>query len=293
MAMRTSAQTIATLLLELVHKHPIRDVHVATDALEPPELAFVVHFPILAIPLRGQYEVELELDGNVAVVATKPGEVVLSPPNCWTKPSWRPPLDAIHLSFGRQHVGASHVVSRRGGEEEVSAEKASVPRSFGSPAQKTLDAILETIRYDRSSRAIAHLVNGLLICIANELNNPRDEHMGRAQKLFQDICTYIQHNYHEPLTRDSVAAKYRISPNHVSRVFNSEGHTRFTDYLTTVRVDRAKFLLQRYPLTVNEVAVRCGFSEVGYFCRVFKRVTSQTPSEFRNALTEREVQVAG
>lgn len=291
--MKTSAQTIATLLLELVRKHPIREVFVATDALGPPELAFVVHFPILAIPLRGQYEVELELGGKVATVATKPGEVVLSPPNCWTKPSWRAPLDAIHLSFGRQHVGASHVVCRRGGEGEVSAEKAAVPRSFGSPAQKTVDAILETIRFDRSSQAVPHLVNGLLICIANELNNPRDEHMGRAQKLFQDICTYIQHNYHEPLTRDSVAAKYRISPNHVSRVFNSEGHTRFTDYLTTVRVDRAKFLLQRYPLTVNEVAVRCGFSEVGYFCRVFKRVTSQTPSEFRNALTERDVPVAG
>jgi AraC-like DNA-binding protein len=56
---------------------------------------------------------------------------------------------------------------------------------------------------------------------------------------------------------------------------------RFTDYLTWVRLDRAKYMLRHHDRTLGEVAQSCGFSDIGYFCRVFKRKTKLTPTAYR------------
>lgn len=53
------------------------------------------------------------------------------------------------------------------------------------------------------------------------------------------------------------------------------------DYIAWVRIDRAKFMLKKYQFRLSEVAERCGFQDVNYFCRVFKTKTGMTPSEYR------------
>lgn len=55
----------------------------------------------------------------------------------------------------------------------------------------------------------------------------------------------------------------------------------FIDYLHWVRLGKAKMILQKYHLNVNEVAHRCGYSDASYFCRLFKRQFEVTPSEYR------------
>jgi YesN/AraC family two-component response regulator len=56
---------------------------------------------------------------------------------------------------------------------------------------------------------------------------------------------------------------------------------RFNDYLNLVRVNRAKFMLQNYSLTLKEIAANCGYSDAAYFCRVFKKTSNITPTEYR------------
>jgi AraC-like DNA-binding protein len=55
----------------------------------------------------------------------------------------------------------------------------------------------------------------------------------------------------------------------------------FIDYLIHVRIARSKFLLCNYNFKLEDVAVRCGFRDAPYFCRVFKRLTKATPIEYR------------
>jgi YesN/AraC family two-component response regulator len=64
-------------------------------------------------------------------------------------------------------------------------------------------------------------------------------------------------------------------------LFRKEGFMRFNDYLNLVRVNRAKFMLQKYGLTLKEIAFDCGYSETAYFCRVFKKTCKVTPSQYR------------
>ena len=60
---------------------------------------------------------------------------------------------------------------------------------------------------------------------------------------------------------------------------------QFNDYLNLVRVNRAKFILRNYGMSLKEVAASCGYSDAAYFCRVFKRISKMTPTEYRNQRT--------
>jgi transcriptional regulator GlxA family with amidase domain len=51
--------------------------------------------------------------------------------------------------------------------------------------------------------------------------------------------------------------------------------------LTMLRIERARELLQKEPLSIKEVSSRTGFSNSNYFAKVFRRITGQSPSEFQ------------
>ena len=61
---------------------------------------------------------------------------------------------------------------------------------------------------------------------------------------------------------------------------------RFCDYLTYVRIDRAKFMLHKYDMNLSEIADRCGFSDSAYFCRVFKKIVGKTPTKYRQSIAD-------
>src|SRR6185369_14424520 len=107
---------------------------------------------------------------------------------------------------------------------------------------------------------------------------------GRGQGFFERVCVYLQGNYANEVSRDSVAREFNVSPNHLSRVFQKHGHMRFIDYLTCVRIARAKYLLCHYDLKLEDIAIRSGFRDAPYFCRVFKRLAKTTPLEYRAAM---------
>jgi len=48
-----------------------------------------------------------------------------------------------------------------------------------------------------------------------------------------------------------------------------------------VRVNRAKFMLRNYPMTLKEVAANCGYTDIAYFCRIFKKIVKLTPTQYR------------
>lgn len=107
---------------------------------------------------------------------------------------------------------------------------------------------------------------------------------GRASALYEAIRTHVQEHFRLPLGREAVAERFRVTPSHVSRLFQRHGAVGFNDYVTCVRIDRAKRLLRFRRRTVGEVAAACGFADVAYFCRVFKQVTGITPGAYRERM---------
>ena len=97
---------------------------------------------------------------------------------------------------------------------------------------------------------------------------------------------YIKAHYPEALTLQSISDALQISPYYLCHIFKCSANTGVMEYLNTCRIEAAKKLLQAENMSVKDVAFRVGFSDPNYFCRVFKRTTSLTPSAFKNLENE-------
>jgi AraC-like DNA-binding protein len=113
------------------------------------------------------------------------------------------------------------------------------------------------------------------------LSAPPSGSIHRAQRMYDSMRLYIQENSHLPISRDSVAAYFGLTPNHVSRLFRENGGVGFNETLNLARIDRAKSMLGQYGTPLKEIAQHCGFASTAYFCRTFKRLTRRTPSDYR------------
>jgi two-component system response regulator YesN len=93
---------------------------------------------------------------------------------------------------------------------------------------------------------------------------------------------FISHYYMNPeLSLNDVAAEVNLSPSHFSLVFSQENDLSFKEFLTEIRIHRAKELLRTTSLGATEIAIQIGYSDPHYFSYVFKKNTGMSPTDFR------------
>ncbi len=277
---RRAAARIARQLATMLRCR-LQHVHVAKPVSAPPSLAFQVGFPRLSLTVAGRDEMELDLGQGPQTLSVATGQAVYVPPNAWNRPAWSQPVTVAHFLFGKTHLGISLV--RHGGQSPEPARRqiSTTHCALGEPIPALLHA-LNALTETRHARVRARLVEALIESSLVLLQAPPPTApVRKAENTYRQICFYLQTHFQEPLTRDSVAAQFRVNPSHLSRLFRQEGLMSFVDYLTWVRTDRAKALLKHRELTLTEVAQRCGFADTAYFCRVFKQKTRQTPTAYR------------
>ena len=94
---------------------------------------------------------------------------------------------------------------------------------------------------------------------------------------------YIEEHYSENISLSGIASHIHMSKNHFSYLFRKETGHSFNDYLTEVRINKAKLLLtspQTY--TIAEIAEMTGFNDTGYFGKVFKKSTGMSPIHYKS-----------
>ena len=98
----------------------------------------------------------------------------------------------------------------------------------------------------------------------------------------EEAKAYIDQNYaREDISLNTVAASVNVSPNHFSTVFSQETGETFIEYLTAVRMEKAKELLRSTSLKSSEVGYQVGYKDPHYFSYLFKKTQNMTPREFR------------
>ena len=80
---------------------------------------------------------------------------------------------------------------------------------------------------------------------------------------------------------EDLAAKLRVSPFHLSRIFSREFGVSIIEMLTAIRVEHAQELLREGRISVKEVAGRNGFADANYFAKVFRRRVGISPTAFQ------------
>ncbi len=99
--------------------------------------------------------------------------------------------------------------------------------------------------------------------------------------LIKKARTYIKSNITEPIRLEDLAKHLNVSPFYLCRQFQKHVKVRFTEYITRLRVERAKQLLLNQNNRISEVAFEAGFQSIPHFNRSFKRVTGVTPTLWR------------
>lgn len=99
---------------------------------------------------------------------------------------------------------------------------------------------------------------------------------------FLHICDYIEDHCSEDLTLDGVADMCGFSKFYFSRLFKQFTNVSFYKYVNQKRIAKAAELLIEPKRPITDVALRCGFSSLSSFIRMFKIIKGCTPTEFRN-----------
>ncbi|MGG4145201.1 response regulator [Paenibacillus algorifonticola] len=104
----------------------------------------------------------------------------------------------------------------------------------------------------------------------------------RSSSSIHEIARYIEEHYKEDITLSDISAKFHFNREYISRRFRQEFGETLIEYLNRIRVEKAKILLLNKNHKITEVAQLVGYQDEKYFSRVFKKVTGQTPKEYRN-----------
>ena len=221
----------------------------------------------------------IERDGQPRSITPKRGDAVLIPSNCWNRPDWTEASTVLNLLFGRNQIGLSLVQHDGRGTAPPHVVKATVHSALDGPMADMLNALLGLPVNIHGAAAL--LVEALLKTCLEMMLRPVPMPGGKSAGFYESLCMYVQEHFHLPLSRSSVAQHFRVSPNHISRVFKKNGRVTFNNYVNYSRVDRAKYLLKLHNQTVDEISAACGFADTAYFCRVFKAKTKLTPTAYR------------
>ena len=94
---------------------------------------------------------------------------------------------------------------------------------------------------------------------------------------------YINLHFGRDITLDDVSREVDISPYYFSKLFKEETGENFIEYLTNIRIDKAKELLSETELSMKEICAQIGYSDPNYFSRAFKKNVGVTPTEYKES----------
>lgn len=101
-----------------------------------------------------------------------------------------------------------------------------------------------------------------------------------SNKIVQATKEYLEAHYTEDISLEDVAEQVNISPQYFSKLIKKNTGFNFIDWLSMLRVKKAKELLSNSDLSVKEVCFMVGYKDPNYFSRIFKKRLGITPSDF-------------
>jgi AraC-like DNA-binding protein len=104
---------------------------------------------------------------------------------------------------------------------------------------------------------------------------------------------YVRKNLYGELGLELVAEEVGLSPQYLSKRFKEEYGKSFTEYVTTERIHKARFLLGTTDMSVKAICSSIGYADANYFSRVFKKETGMTPQQYRDRVSDSTVSSIG
>lgn len=137
-----------------------------------------------------------------------------------------------------------------------------------------LDSMIQTWEAGEYFRS-AIMLQTLLISIKD--TEKKDYRISNLNEIYQ----YIQEHYAEPLELNHLAKIYGTSDSYFSRTFKQHFGIAPMAFVNKIRLHYARLFLTTSNMRIHDIALRCGFEKLEYFCYVFKKSEGCTPSQYR------------
>lgn len=108
-----------------------------------------------------------------------------------------------------------------------------------------------------------------------------EKKIDKNRVLMQNICDYLEEHYMDDISLEQASDHIGFSSFYFSKLMKEYLNMSYVDYLTSIRIRKAKELLDKTHKTVSEIAFEVGYTDANYFTRVFKRMEGVTPSNYK------------
>ena len=158
--------------------------------------------------------------------------------------------------------------------EHIAYEKGGMTYQFNS-RNDYLTTIMNLSDYDQMK---SWFVEKITAAARNALSK-REESSNNVVDIAKE---YIKQNYSKAINLDEVSYYVNISPYYFSKIFKEGTGENFIEYLTNIRIEKAKELLSTSDYSMKEICVMVGYSDPNYFSRSFKKNVGVTPTEYKD-----------
>ncbi len=118
------------------------------------------------------------------------------------------------------------------------------------------------------------------LVLSDGLNEEALQYYARLQR----VQRFVEENYSEEISLDRAAGIAGMERTSFSRFFSSKVGVSFTQWLTKVRIAKARDLMKKSNYSISDITYAVGFSDLRTFGRAFKKLTDLTPLQFKKTV---------
>ena len=157
---------------------------------------------------------------------------------------------------------------------ELEEYRDSVDEEFASPR-----LVCERLLCLKTTERMYRLVEQFYIAYSEAARKKRSNPFSAV---ISQIKSCIHVRFAENLTVSTIAGEVYLTPTYICLLFKQETGMTINDYLTEVRIKKAKEFLQQPQMKLYDICFAVGYTSPSYFSRLFKKHTGYTPSEYRD-----------
>lgn len=219
------------------------------------------------------------------------GEVIMIPPHiphCWSFDKRvcdaEGKIENICIFFSDEFLKNSKAVFPELAEMIQRIQNITNAVAFGEETliriQNHMKSMVEQTKEEKLSSLIKILSFASSPTITNVVGQPALK--DKKEKKMQVLQLYVMNNFQKNITLDEVTRFIGMEKSSFCVFFKKMSGQSFFSYLNTYRIESSCKLLLNTSLSVAEVCYACGFEDVPYYNRTFKKLKGITPTEFRN-----------
>ncbi|WP_171656414.1 response regulator [Paenibacillus foliorum] len=134
-------------------------------------------------------------------------------------------------------------------------------------------------------KTIEHLETWLIQYVTGLTNIIEEKMLQRNVSIIQKAVTFMEQHYHRDISLQEVADAVYLTPNYFANLFKERTGETMLNFLSDIRISKAKELLKQPDIKIYEVAERVGYTDAKYFGQVFKKIVGLTPVEYKKAVS--------